>query len=46
VPADELGGDVAPIYPGVDDADRDAGEFGIALPGDVGIGIWRGAPRR
>jgi hypothetical protein len=34
--ADELGGDVAPVDPSVDDADRDAGELGVALPGDVG----------
>lgn len=27
---------MAPVHPGVDDADRDAGEFGIALPRDVG----------
>ena len=40
--ADDLGGDVPPVDPGVDDADRGAGEFGVALPRDVGIGIWRG----
>jgi hypothetical protein len=34
--ADDFGGEMAPVDPGVDDADGDAGKLGVALPRDVG----------